>query len=107
MRLILFAYSPGHPSTGADASSPWPYFSALVASAGGGAEGTRTCKYVLNTLMHSFTAGAMAVEITEGVLRDLATKLLLWLLNTDLPRIEEGTALLKALNMLMLKVLPW
>ena len=69
------------------------------------AASTRTCKYVLNTLMHSFTANAMAIEITEGVLRDLATKLLLWLLNSDLPKLEEGTQLLKALNMLMLKVL--
>ncbi|KAH9795887.1 protein MOR1 [Citrus sinensis] len=54
---------------------------------------SRSCKYVLNTLMQ------------ESTLDSLITELLLWLLDERVPHMDDGSQLLKALNVLMLKIL--
>lgn len=41
----------------------------------------------------------------EGTLDDLITELLLWLLDERVPLMDDGSQLLKALNVLMLKIL--
>ena len=66
---------------------------------------SRGCKYVLNTLMHSFQHPAIAMAVSEPALRKLMKNLLLLLLNDAVPSLEEGNQLLRALNVLMLKML--
>ncbi|GAQ86856.1 Armadillo repeat superfamily protein [Klebsormidium nitens] len=66
---------------------------------------TRLCKYVLNTLMQIFQIKSAATSISAGRLKTLVVELLLWLLDDRVPRIEAGNQLLKALNVLMLKIL--
>mmetsp|Transcript_32431 Transcript_32431/g.69983 ORF Transcript_32431/g.69983 Transcript_32431/m.69983 type:complete len:480 (-) Transcript_32431:963-2402(-) len=66
---------------------------------------SRGCKYVLNTLMHSFQLSPMAAAVSEPTLRKIMKSLLLLLLNQAVPSLEEGGQLLKALNVLMLKIL--
>lgn len=41
----------------------------------------------------------------EGTLDNLITELLLWLLDERVPLMDDGSQLLKALNVLMLKIL--
>ena len=66
---------------------------------------SRGCKYVLNTLMHSFQISPMAASVSEPTLRKIMKNLLILLLNEAIPSLEEGGQLLKALNVLMLKIL--
>ena len=66
---------------------------------------SRGCKYVLNTLMHSFQLSPMAAAVSEPTLRKIMKNLLMLLLNQTVPALEEGGQLLKALNVLMLKIL--
>lgn len=66
---------------------------------------SRGCKYALNTLMHSFQLSPMAASVSEPTLRKIMKNLLLLLLNQAVPSLEEGGQLLKALNVLMLKIL--
>ncbi|KAL9843110.1 Protein MOR1 [Arabidopsis thaliana] len=66
---------------------------------------SRSCKYVLNTLMQTFQNKKLAHAVKEGTLESLITELLLWLLDERVPRMEDGSQLLKALNVLMLKIL--
>ncbi|KAL0674003.1 hypothetical protein Bca4012_001984 [Brassica carinata] len=66
---------------------------------------SRSCKYVLNTLMQTFQNKKLAHAVKEGTLTSLITELLLWLLDERVPRMEDGSQLLKALNVLMLKIL--
>ena len=66
---------------------------------------SRGCKYVLNTLMHTFQLCPMAAAVSEPTLRKIMKNLLLLLLNGAIPSLEEGGQLLKALNVLMLKIL--
>jgi cytoskeleton-associated protein 5 len=60
---------------------------------------------VLNTLMQAFQLTSLARQVAERTLRALGSELLIRLLDDRIPRLEEGTALLKALNILMLKIL--
>jgi cytoskeleton-associated protein 5 len=66
---------------------------------------SRSCKYVLNTLMQTFQNKRLAHAVKESTLDGLITELLLWLLDERVPRMDEGSQLLKALNVLMLKIL--
>lgn len=66
---------------------------------------SRSCKYVLNTLMQTFQNRQLAHAVKEGTLDRLITELLLRLLDERVPRMDDGSQLLKALNVLMLKIL--
>jgi cytoskeleton-associated protein 5 len=66
---------------------------------------SRGCKYVLNTLMHSFQLTPRAASVSEPTLRKIMKNLLVLLLDEAIPSLEEGGQLLKALNVLMLKIL--
>lgn len=82
--------------------------SARVAStfkAGLSGSSSRACKYVLNTLMQTFQIKRLAYEIKEESLHSLFTELLLWLLDDRVPLLDDGSQLLKALNVLVLKIL--
>ncbi|KAK4347121.1 hypothetical protein RND71_033460 [Anisodus tanguticus] len=59
---------------------------------------SRSCKYTFQnkTLSHA---------VKESTLNILITELLLWLLDERVPRMDDGSQLLKALNVLMLKIL--
>nr|KYP53049.1 Cytoskeleton-associated protein 5 [Cajanus cajan] len=66
---------------------------------------SRSCKYVLNTLMQTFQNKRLAHAVKESTLDSLITELLLWLLDDRVPHMDDGSQLLKALNVLMLKIL--
>ncbi|XP_061996116.1 protein MOR1 [Rosa rugosa] len=66
---------------------------------------SRSCKYVLNTLMQTFQNKRFAHAVKESTLDSLITELLLWLLDERVPHMDDGSQLLKALNVLMLKIL--
>ncbi|KAJ8545561.1 hypothetical protein K7X08_018144 [Anisodus acutangulus] len=66
---------------------------------------SRSCKYVLNTLMQTFQNKTLSHAVKESTLNILITELLLWLLDERVPRMDDGSQLLKALNVLMLKIL--
>ncbi|PWA59320.1 ARM repeat superfamily protein [Artemisia annua] len=66
---------------------------------------SRSCKYVLNTLMQAFQNKRFAHAVNQRTLDNLITELLLWLLDERVPRMDDGSQLLKALNVLMLKIL--
>ncbi|KAJ7970482.1 protein MOR1 [Quillaja saponaria] len=66
---------------------------------------SRSCKYVLNTLMQTFQNKRLAHSVKESTLDSLITELLLWLLDERVPHMDDGSQLLKALNVLMLKIL--
>ncbi|KAK9131718.1 hypothetical protein Scep_011246 [Stephania cephalantha] len=66
---------------------------------------SRSCKYVLNTLMQTFMNKGHAHAVKEGTLDSLISELLLWLLDERVPLMDDGSSLLKALNVLMLKIL--
>nr|KAJ0223625.1 hypothetical protein LSAT_V11C200070690 [Lactuca sativa] len=66
---------------------------------------SRSCKYVLNTLMQTFQNKQLAHAVNVRTLDNLITELLRWLLNKRVPRMDDGSQLLNALNFLMLKIL--
>ncbi|XP_011096260.1 protein MOR1 isoform X1 [Sesamum indicum] len=66
---------------------------------------SRSCKYVLNTLMQAFQNKRLAHAVKESTLDSLITELLLWLLDERVPQMDDGSQLLRALNVLMLKIL--
>ncbi|KAJ1686606.1 hypothetical protein LUZ63_017996 [Rhynchospora breviuscula] len=66
---------------------------------------SRSCKYVLNTLMQTFQIKRLADAVREQTLDNLITELLLWLLDERVSPMDDGSQLLKALNVLMLKIL--
>ncbi|KAL8467970.1 hypothetical protein ACS0TY_031278 [Phlomoides rotata] len=66
---------------------------------------SRSCKYVLNTLMQTFQNKRLACAVKESTLDSLITELLLWLLDERVPLMDDGSQLLRALNVLMLKIL--
>ncbi|XP_074572008.1 protein MOR1-like isoform X1 [Curcuma longa] len=66
---------------------------------------SRSCKYVLNTMMQTFQIKKLAHAVKENTLDNLITELLLWLLDERVPVMDDGSQLLKALNVLMLKIL--
>lgn len=80
-----------------------PIFEAAAAAPGPST--TRACKYVLNTLMQVYQEPALAGAVSEENERETVAVLLERLLDPSVPRLEEGPQLVKALNVLMLKVL--
>jgi cytoskeleton-associated protein 5 len=66
---------------------------------------SRGCKYVLNALMQTFSVVRMARAVAEPTVRAVIGELLLRLLDDRVARIEEGGQLVRALNLLMLKIL--
>ncbi len=80
-----------------------PIFDAMVAAPGPST--TRAGKYVLNTMMQVFQEPTLAGAVGEENERVAIATLLERLLDNDLPRMDEGPQLIKALNVLMLKVL--
>ncbi|XP_057463028.1 protein MOR1-like isoform X2 [Actinidia eriantha] len=66
---------------------------------------SRSCKYVLNTLMQTFQIKQLGHAVKESSLHSLFTELLLWLLDERVAWMDDGSQLLKALNILMLKIL--
>ncbi|KAK9814323.1 hypothetical protein WJX72_004049 [[Myrmecia] bisecta] len=71
----------------------------------GRAPSSRGCKYSLNTLMQTFQLHIMASAIAARPLRECISALLCKLLDERVPSLQEGGQLLKALNVLMLKIL--
>lgn len=74
------------------------------------------CKKVLKNLVflfsllswfpvQTFQNKRLAYAVKESTLDSLITELLLWLLDERVPRMDDGSQLLKALNVLMLKIL--
>ena len=53
----------------------------------------------------TFQIKRLAHAVKEGTLDNLITELLLWLLDERVPLMDDGSQLLKALNVLMLKIL--
>ncbi|XP_022845669.1 protein MOR1-like [Olea europaea var. sylvestris] len=55
--------------------------------------------------MQTFQNKRLAHAVKESILDGLITELLLWLLDERLPRMDDGSQLLRALSVLMLKIL--
>jgi len=53
----------------------------------------------------TFQIKRLAHAVKESTLDNLITELLLWLLDERVPLMDDGSQLLKALNVLMLKIL--
>ena len=66
---------------------------------------TRACKYVLNTLMQVYQEPALAGAVGEASEKVTIAALLERLLDQSVGKMDEGSQLVKALNVLMLKVL--
>ena len=80
-----------------------PIFDAAVAAPGPST--TRACKYVLNTMMQVFQEPTLAASVGQENERATVAALLERLLDANVPKMEEGPQLVKALNVLMLKLL--
>jgi cytoskeleton-associated protein 5 len=59
----------------------------------------------LVAILQTFQIKRLAHAVKEGTLDNLITELLLWLLDERVPLMDDGSQLLKALNVLMLKIL--
>jgi len=57
------------------------------------------------SVLQTFQNRRLAHAVKESTLDGLITELLLWLLDERVPRMDDGSQLLKALNVLMLKIL--
>lgn len=55
--------------------------------------------------MQTFQNKRLAHGVKESTLDSLITELLLWLLDERVPQMDDGSQLLRALNVLMLKIL--
>lgn len=55
--------------------------------------------------MQTFQNKRLACAVKESTLDSLITELLLWLLDERVPLMDDGSQLLRALNVLMLKIL--
>lgn len=56
-------------------------------------------------LSQTFQNKRLAYAVKESTLDSLITELLLWLLDERVPQMDDGSQLLRALNVLMLKIL--
>jgi len=81
------------------------FAAASAAIRAGALPNARACKYCLNALMNQFGHPSGAAAVTPATLRCVVRALLLRLVDDALGRLPEGEALLRALNVLMLKVL--
>ncbi|XP_062115159.1 protein MOR1-like isoform X2 [Humulus lupulus] len=57
--------------------------------------------------MQTFQNKRLAYAVKESTLDSLIIELLLWLLDERVPHMDDGSQLLKALNVLMLKILDY
>ncbi|KAL6753732.1 armadillo-type protein [Haematococcus lacustris] len=69
------------------------------------APNARACKYALNTLMNIMQAASLAQAMREATVCPMVSVLLCCLIDERLGSLPEGLAMLKALNLLMMKVL--
>lgn len=69
------------------------------------AKGTRTCRYLLNALMHVHEDRAFATSITEPTQRVFIEQLVRVLLDERIVKLNDGDALMKAANMLMIAMM--
>lgn len=60
---------------------------------------------IIETFLQTFQNKRLAHAVKESTLDGLITELLLWLLDERVPHMDDGSQLLKALNVLMLKIL--
>lgn len=60
---------------------------------------------LISTFLQTFQNKRFAHAVKESTLDSLITELLLWLLDERVPHMDDGSQLLKALNVLMLKIL--
>lgn len=60
---------------------------------------------MLFPFLQTFQNKTLSHAVKESTLDILITELLLWLLDERVPRMDDGSQLLKALNVLMLKIL--
>lgn len=81
------------------------FASAGTAIASGRSPNVRACKYALNTMMHLFQYPWLASVPSGTTLHHLMSVLLCCLVDERLAGMQEGVALLKALNLLMMKIL--
>lgn len=81
------------------------FSSASYAISIGDAPNLRACRYALNTLMQIFQVPAMPSRIPKQTQRHLITIILSCLLEESISSLPDGEALMKALNVLMLKIL--
>mmetsp|Transcript_41681 Transcript_41681/g.67622 ORF Transcript_41681/g.67622 Transcript_41681/m.67622 type:complete len:1327 (-) Transcript_41681:170-4150(-) len=65
----------------------------------------RLCKYVLNTLMQVFQRRVLVAGVKQASLTHLVFELLDRILDDRLPTVEDGQTILRAMNLLMLKIL--
>ena len=64
------------------------------------------CKILIRlNFLQTFQNKRLAHAVKESTLDNLITELLLWLLDERVPHMDDGSQLLKALNVLMLKIL--
>ncbi|KAL7750699.1 hypothetical protein RI367_004043 [Sorochytrium milnesiophthora] len=66
---------------------------------------TRLCKYLLNALLNLYDNAMFAKSVNRNSLLQLLMELLTRLLDSNLPRIEYGPQLARAVNMIMMKIL--
>lgn len=79
-----------------------PIFTSAIANP---STGSRGCKYVLNALMQIHQERAFATAIAESTQRAFITELIVVLLNEGVLTLDEGDALIKAANLLMITML--
>ncbi|CAI9782304.1 unnamed protein product [Fraxinus pennsylvanica] len=60
---------------------------------------------ILIFLVQTFQKNRIAYAVKESTLDGLITELLLWLLDERVPRMDDGSQIFRALNVLMLKIL--
>ncbi|KAK4361087.1 hypothetical protein RND71_020039 [Anisodus tanguticus] len=77
----------------------------LLAVATNDPEGSAMDKIVKDADRLTFQNKTLSHAVKESTIDILITELLLWLLDERVPRMDDGSQLLKALNVLMLKIL--
>jgi len=68
-------------------------------------DNVRWCKYVLNTLMQIFSRKQVAEAVRQVVLQGLICELMDRMLDERTPIMKDGSNMIKALNLLMLRIL--
>jgi len=68
-------------------------------------DNVRWCKYVLNTLMQIFSRKTVAEAVPQHILQTLICELMDRMLDERTPTMKDGSNMIKALNLLMLRIL--
>ncbi|GIL58886.1 hypothetical protein Vafri_13702 [Volvox africanus] len=72
---------------------------------GGPAYNARACKYSVNSLMNLCNVTSLTASLTDSALRRLCSVLIACLIDGRLRQVPDGDGLLKAVNMLIMKLL--